>query len=192
MSLKMNQEISSAEKVSRDKALCGMDLPRASRRRWFQLGLAALSGVVVVGELAFGQISSRLNNPTSKPDRRRSIPVSTKANTQAQDTSTNPEATKKKTTANKSEDTTRWREGHRIENVTATIEVSETERFTASIDSERNLIILENLSLERIAEAMKIDSSDNRWTVHGRVTEFKGQNYLWLERATRAAKISTQ
>jgi len=165
---------------------------KSNRRRWFKLGLAGISAVIIAGETAYAQISGRVSNSKSRPDRRRSVPVSTRATTEDQGAATTPTEQRLKPNPGKAEDTTRWREGHRIENVTATLQITDTERFTATIDSERNLVVLENLSLERIAEAMKIDSSDNRWTVHGRVTEFRGQNYLWIERATRAAKISAQ
>jgi hypothetical protein len=76
--------------------------------------------------------------------------------------------------------------------VTVTFQISETERFLAALSSEKGLTTLENLALERIADAMRVDSADNRWVVTGRVTEFRGQNYLWIERATRAAKIAGQ
>jgi len=94
--------------------------------------------------------------------------------------------------ATKSKDVLRLREGHRFENLTAMIQITETERFMASIEGDKNFLVLENLALERIAEAMRIDSTDNRWVLTGRVTEFRGQNYVWVERATRAAKIAGQ
>lgn len=183
----MNSPNSSCETASRET-----ESMKANRRRWFKVGLAGISAVMIAGETAYAQISGRASNSKSRPDRRRSVPVSTRATPEDQDAASPPVQQRSKPNPGKAEDTTRWREGHRIENVTATLQISDTERFTASIDSERNLVVLENLSLERIAEAMKIDSSDNRWTVYGRVTEFRGQNYLWIERATRAAKISAQ
>ena len=102
---------------------------------------------------------------------------------------TNPFASKD---ATKSKDVLRLREGHRFENLTAMIQITEAERFLASIEGDKNFLLLENLALERIAEAMRIDSTDNRWVLTGRVTEFRGQNYVWVERATRAAKIAGQ
>jgi len=87
----------------------------------------------------------------------------------------------------------RWREGHRVENANAQLTILESERFSASLNNgERSLIVLENLALQRIAEAMKIDSSDSRWVISGKITEFREHNYLWIERATRAAKIANQ
>ena len=61
-----------------------------------------------------------------------------------------------------------------------------------NVNAEKELVALENLSLERIADAMRVDSADNRWVVTGRITEFRGQNFLWIERATRAARIAGQ
>jgi len=92
----------------------------------------------------------------------------------------------------KSKDVVRLREGHRFENLTAMIQITETERFLATIEGDKNFLVLDNLALERIAEAMRVDSTDNRWVLTGRVTEFRGQNYVWVERATRAAKIAGQ
>lgn len=90
-------------------------------------------------------------------------------------------------------DSERWREGHRVENMNAQMTILESERFLASLNNgEHSMIVLENLALQRIAEAIKIDSSDSRWVISGRITEFRDQNYLWIERATRAAKIANQ
>lgn len=133
--------------------------------------------------------NTRAANAKAQPGKGK--PVSTKGEAPAKgsETEVKPSPVKE---ADKNKDSTRWREGHRIESATVTFQISETERFQAALSSEKGLTALENLALERIADAMRVDSADNRWVVTGRVTEFRGQNYLWIERATRAAKIAGQ
>lgn len=94
--------------------------------------------------------------------------------------------------SDKGKDGPRWREGHRIENVVASFQLSDADRFVVSLPSDKGLTALENMALERVADAMRVDSTDNRWVVTGKITEFRGQNYIWIERATRAAKIAGQ
>lgn len=151
---------------------------------WGQSGTRAGSGAVKPG-------SKATTDPGLKPQPGKGKPVSTKGDRPAKDPETESKATPVKE-SDKNKDASRWREGHRIENVTVSFQISETERFLVALNSERGLTALENLALERIADAMRVDSADNRWVVTGRITEFRGQNYLWIERATRAAKIAGQ
>ena len=45
---------------------------------------------------------------------------------------------------------------------------------------------LENSMLQRVYAFSKDDDGGRqRWTVSGKVTEFNGENFLWLDRATR-------
>jgi hypothetical protein len=51
----------------------------------------------------------------------------------------------------------------------------------------KSLICLENIMLQRIHAFSKEDEGGRqRWSVSGKVTEFNGENFLWLDRATRA------
>lgn len=159
-------------------------------------------GWLVMSEnVSFGQAGSRPG--TVKPSAKSAANTNTKAQPgKGKPVSTKGEESSKAATpeakpnpvkeGDKGKDTTRWREGHRLENVTVTFQISETERFLVALSSEKGLTALENMALERIADAMRTDSADNRWVVTGRITEFRGQNYLWIERATRAAKIAGQ
>lgn len=133
--------------------------------------------------------NTRAANAKAQPGKGKPISTKGEAPAKGSETEVKPSPVKE---ADKNKDSTRWREGHRIESVTVTFQISETERFLAALSSEKGLTTLENLALERIADAMRVDSADNRWVVTGRVTEFRGQNYLWIERATRAAKIAGQ
>jgi hypothetical protein len=51
----------------------------------------------------------------------------------------------------------------------------------------KTMICLENIVLQRIHVFSKDDgNSRQRWNVSGKITEFNGENFLWLDRATRA------
>jgi hypothetical protein len=49
------------------------------------------------------------------------------------------------------------------------------------------VLLVENLMLERIVEAIRADASDDRWSISGEVTEFFGENRLIIRTAQRAA-----
>lgn len=49
------------------------------------------------------------------------------------------------------------------------------------------LTCLENLMLQRIHSFLKDDEGGRqRWSVSGKITEYNGDNFLWLDRALRA------
>lgn len=47
-------------------------------------------------------------------------------------------------------------------------------------------MISENLMLQRVVEAIRIDPSDDRWTISGEVTEFFDQNRIIIRTAQRS------
>ena len=49
------------------------------------------------------------------------------------------------------------------------------------------VVVAENLMLQRIVEAIRIDGADDRWTISGRLTEYFDENRLQLRTAERAA-----
>lgn len=168
--------------------------------RFLWVGLLCFGWLLVAEGSVLGQSGGRSSGkPTAKGNGSSEMktapgkgkPVSTKTDTKTSSTETEQKSPTIKE-SDKGKDSSRWREGHRVENATVTFQVSEAERFLLTLNGEKGLTALENLALERIADAMRIDSADNRWVVTGRVTEFRGQNYLWIERATRAAKIAGQ
>lgn len=48
------------------------------------------------------------------------------------------------------------------------------------------VLVVENLMLQRIAEAIRADGSDDRWTVSGEVMEYFNENQLLIRTAQRA------
>jgi hypothetical protein len=51
----------------------------------------------------------------------------------------------------------------------------------------KSFTCLENLMLQRIHAMLGDDEGRRqRWLVTGKITEFNGENFLWLDRATRA------
>lgn len=72
---------------------------------------------------------------------------------------------------------------------------SETEQLVREVANRGNhfqtalpqVLVVENLMLQRIAEAIRADGSDDRWTVSGEVTEYFNENQLLIRTAQRAA-----
>jgi hypothetical protein len=52
--------------------------------------------------------------------------------------------------------------------------------------NQPHLVVVENLMLQRIVEAIRADASDDQWTVSGEVTEFFKENRLLIHTAQRA------
>jgi hypothetical protein len=48
------------------------------------------------------------------------------------------------------------------------------------------ILICENVMLQRVVEAVRLDASDDRWTVSGEITEFFDENRLLIRTAQRA------
>ncbi len=57
--------------------------------------------------------------------------------------------------------------------------------FVTAGEPSRSFVVLENLSLERIAREMDEGAETAEWTVSGSVTEFKGANYLIITHAVQ-------
>ena len=52
--------------------------------------------------------------------------------------------------------------------------------------SHRYWVLSENLMLQRVVESIRVDATDNRWTLGGRFSEFEGQNFIVVQSAVRA------
>lgn len=83
------------------------------------------------------------------------------------------------------------REGSRIESKLMLVRTA-GENLTLETDEDKQgFEALENLALERVLQAVRADSGDKRWLVTGQVTEYRGRNFILLERVSRAPR-STQ
>lgn len=49
------------------------------------------------------------------------------------------------------------------------------------------MLLIENLTLQRVVSAVRADSADRLWNVTGEVTEYSGENRLMLRTAQRAS-----
>jgi hypothetical protein len=79
------------------------------------------------------------------------------------------------------------REGTRIESRSAVCRFN-GERLNVDLEEfERPILALENLAAQRILDTIRNDPNDDQWLLTGTITEFRGSNYLLLERVKRDA-----
>lgn len=85
-----------------------------------------------------------------------------------------------------------YREGTKIVNQLGFFnEASESISFNFEVDGKTvSLRALENLALERVANELLNNSTAEppRWSVSGRLTEFRGSNYILVQRAILKVK----
>lgn len=82
------------------------------------------------------------------------------------------------------------REGARLESRLMIVRSSGENLTLEAEDDKQSFEALENLALERILQAVRADSNDKRWLVTGQVTEYRGRNFILLERVSRAPRTS--
>ncbi|MCC6508314.1 MAG: hypothetical protein IT423_04355 [Pirellulaceae bacterium] len=82
------------------------------------------------------------------------------------------------------------REGARMESRLMLVRSAGDNLTLETEDDKQSLEALENLALERILQAVRADSQDKRWLVTGQVTEYRGRNYILLERVSRAPRTT--
>lgn len=80
------------------------------------------------------------------------------------------------------------REGARIESKLMLVRSAGENLILESEDDKQSFEALENLALERVLQAVRADSGDKRWLVTGQATEYRGRNYILLERVSRAPR----
>ncbi len=61
-----------------------------------------------------------------------------------------------------------------------------------SADGRGRYIVLENLNLQRIAQVLVDDPTPVEWMVSGFVTEFRGDNYLYVRSAAVGSVVDVQ
>ena len=80
----------------------------------------------------------------------------------------------------------RLREGSRISQQKGTFTITGDRVIFSALNGQLpRMVVLENLSLQRVLQNIHASPEQEIWLVTGRVTEFQGINYLLLERATR-------
>ena len=80
------------------------------------------------------------------------------------------------------------REGSRIESKMMLVRSGGENLVLENEEDKQTFEALENLALERVLQAVRADSSDKRWLVTGQVTEYRGRNFIFLERVSRAPR----
>ena len=80
------------------------------------------------------------------------------------------------------------REGSRIESKLMLVRSAGDNLILETEEDKQSFEALENLALERILQAVRADSGDKHWLVTGLATEYRGRNFLLLERVSRAPR----
>ncbi|MHB8953084.1 MAG: hypothetical protein ACYC4U_08885 [Pirellulaceae bacterium] len=76
----------------------------------------------------------------------------------------------------------RVREGTSLQHVPGTFQVSGDRILFCPADGTARLPVLENLALERVWQMID-ELGDRAWSVSGTLTEYRGRNFLLIERA---------
>ena len=77
----------------------------------------------------------------------------------------------------------RLREGSALTDVLGYFELTADGATFRSLDGKARLVGLQNLNLQRIAEAVREHPDRLEWVVSGTVTEYRGANFLLIKRA---------
>ncbi len=80
------------------------------------------------------------------------------------------------------------REGTRIVDQPANCRSSGEQLLIDFATESEPLVALENLAAQRILKAVMDDAGDGGWVINGQITEFKGHNYILLNRVNRQPK----
>jgi hypothetical protein len=82
----------------------------------------------------------------------------------------------------------RIREGSQVADLVGTFRLTGDRVSFFTTDGERRFETLENLTLERVARALKESRDNAEWRVSGIVTEYQGINFLLVTRAIMKAR----
>jgi hypothetical protein len=86
----------------------------------------------------------------------------------------------------------RQREGTRLTDVSGRFEIAGDRVTFFPAASRESYRLLENLSLERVAQVLSESRLRQEWTVSGTLTEFRGANYLLLTKAVIRAQTEAK
>ena len=80
------------------------------------------------------------------------------------------------------------REGTQVDSRTAICR-SSGDRLILEIDNfPKQIVALENLSAQRVMEALYTDPNDRYWSITGTITEFRGSNFMLLQKVNRDSR----
>jgi hypothetical protein len=100
-------------------------------------------------------------------------------------------ATSIKPAAQNSANTDRFHEGDELVDQAGQFSASGDRTVFLTADGKSRLIALENVTLNRIASTIDGNSAPLQWIVSGKVTEYRGSNYLLLTRVQRKSEAAT-
>ncbi|MGQ9912853.1 MAG: hypothetical protein ACUVQQ_00770 [Thermogutta sp.] len=151
-------------------SILGIARPVAARRQWWiGAGLAALAAVFLLAISGAGLWGAEDTANSPSPP---AVPPPS-----------NPPGGGNSGDAAPVSGPTRLREGTSLRGLIGTIRPV-GERWTLFLSQrDERYILLENLALERILRTNASFTEAPDWTIDGTVTEFRGQNYLLIEKA---------
>ncbi|MBN2477143.1 MAG: hypothetical protein JXB62_21220 [Pirellulales bacterium] len=85
----------------------------------------------------------------------------------------------------------RIREGTEIVDQTGHFQMAGDRVVFFTEDGQGGYVALENLNLERIAQAIAENPEKLQWSVTGTMTEYRGANYLFVRRAIQKSRIES-
>lgn len=81
------------------------------------------------------------------------------------------------------------REGTKVDSQTAICR-SIGDRLVLEVnDFPKQIVALENLSAQRVMEALYTDPNDRFWSITGTITEFRGSNFMLLQKVNRDSRM---
>ncbi len=81
------------------------------------------------------------------------------------------------------------REGGKIDNQAGYFQASGNRLAFVSADDKRTFIALENRNLERVDQAIAENDKRLEWIVSGTISEYRGENFLFVNRAELKSPI---
>lgn len=84
------------------------------------------------------------------------------------------------------------REGTTLDRATGRFEATGARMVFVSQDETQKLVVLENLGLQRVGRALEDATGPLVWTVSGRITEYRGANYLLITHAVTHGQPSEE
>lgn len=83
---------------------------------------------------------------------------------------------------------TRHREGSLVTDKLGVFQLNGARALFRFADNSSTIQVLENLALERVVRTMDEIRTDRYWSVSGSYTEYRGENFLLLQRAVLTSK----